>query len=258
MDLLYGRHPVLEALRAGRRRVHRVLVAAGAHGLDDLLREARQRQVPIATVDRRQLDRLLPGGHHQGLLAEADPFRYSRLQDLLGGPKPLVLVLDSLQDPQNFGTLLRTAQACGVDGVVIPEHRSVGVTPAVASASAGAVEHLRVARETNLSRAIESLKARNVWVYGLAVGAQRPYWQIDWSGASALAVGAEGPGLGRLVRESCDELVAIPMAAGAVQSLNASVAGSLVLYEAFLQRHRQPASDAPPPRTSPATPRPGS
>jgi 23S rRNA (guanosine2251-2'-O)-methyltransferase len=232
--------------------MHRVLVAAGAHGLDDLLREARTRHIAVEIVDRRQLDRLQPG-HHQGVLAEADPFRYTRLQDLLGAPRPLVLVLDSLQDPQNFGTLLRTAQACGVDGVVIPEHRSVGVTAAVVSASAGSVEHLRIARETNLSRAIESLKAKNVWVYGLAVDARRPYWDIDWTGASALVVGAEGPGLGRLVRESCDELVSIPMAAGAVQSLNASVAGSLVLYEAYRQR----ASDALPPRTSSATPRPG-
>jgi 23S rRNA (guanosine2251-2'-O)-methyltransferase len=253
MDLLYGRHPVLEALRAGRRKVHRVLIAHGARGLDDLLGEARSRHARIEIVDRRQLDRMLPGGHHQGVVAEVDPFRYTRLQDLLGGPRPLVLVLDSLQDPQNFGTLLRTAQACGVDGVVIPEHRSVGVTPAVVSASAGSVEHLKIARETNLSRAIESLKARNVWVYGLAVDAQRPYWQIDWSGACALVVGSEGPGLARLVREACDELISIPMASGAVQSLNASVAGSLVLYEAYRQR----ASDAPPPRTSSATPRPG-
>jgi 23S rRNA (guanosine2251-2'-O)-methyltransferase len=197
---------------------------------------------------------MLPGGHHQGVLAEVDPFRYARLTDLLGAPKPLVLVLDSLQDPQNFGTLLRTAQACGVDGVVIPEHRSVGVTPAVVSASAGSVEHLHIARETNLSRAIDALKARNVWVYGLAVEAHQPYWHVDWTTASALVVGAEGPGLGRLVRETCDELITIPMAAGAVQSLNASVAGSLVLYEAYRQR----ASGAPPPRTSSATPRPGS
>jgi 23S rRNA (guanosine2251-2'-O)-methyltransferase len=254
MDLLYGRHPILEVLRAARRRVHRVLVAHGTHGLDDLLREARSRKVPVETVDRRQLDRMLPGGHHQGALAEVDPFHYSRLSDLLGAPKPLVLVLDSLQDPQNFGTLLRPAQACGVDGVVIPEHRSVGVTPAVVSASAGSVEHLTIARETNLSRAIESLKAKNVWVYGLAVEAHQSYWHIDWTTPSALVVGAEGPGLGRLVRETCDELLTIPMASGAVQSLNASVAGSLVLYEAFRQR----ASAAPPPRTSSATPRPGS
>ena len=238
MDLLYGRHPVLEALRAGRRRVHRILVAQGAHALDDLLREARARKVPVETVERRQLDRMQPG-HHQGVLAEVSAYAYARLDDLLGSRRALILILDSLQDPQNFGTLLRTAQACGVDGVVIPGRRSVGVTPAVASASAGAVEHLTIARETNLSRAIQALKAKNVWVYGLAVEGQQPYWKIDWTTPSALVVGAEGPGLGRLVRESCDELIQIPMAPAAVQSLNASVAGSLVLYEAFRQRASQ-------------------
>jgi 23S rRNA (guanosine2251-2'-O)-methyltransferase len=250
MDLLYGRHPVLEALRAGRRRVHRLLIAQGAHGLDDLLREARSHKVPVETVERRRLG----PEHHQGVVAEVDPFRYARLDDLLDTPRPLLLVLDSLQDPQNFGTLLRTAQACGVTGVVIPEHRAVSVTPAVVSASAGSVEHLKIARETNLSRAIQTLKAKNVWVYGLTVDAQQAYWHIDWTGACALVVGSEGPGLGRLVRESCDDLLSIPMASGAVQSLNASVAGSLVLYEAFRQR----ASGAPPPRTSSTTPRPGS
>jgi 23S rRNA (guanosine2251-2'-O)-methyltransferase len=238
IELLYGRHPVSEALRARRRRVHRLLIAQGAHGLDELLRLAQQQKLPVETVERRQLEKLHPG-HHQGVLAEVEPFRYARLDDLLGQARPLLLVLDSLQDPQNFGTLLRTAQGCGIGGVLIPEHRAVGVTPAVASASAGAVEHLRVARETNLSRAIAALKARNVWVYGLAVEASRPYWEVDWTSASALVVGAEGPGLGRLVREACDELVKIPMAAGAVQSLNAAVAGSLVVYEAFRQRASQ-------------------
>jgi 23S rRNA (guanosine2251-2'-O)-methyltransferase len=237
-ESLYGRHPVLEALRAGRT-VHRLLVAQGAHGLDEFFLLARERNVPVSVVERRQLEMIHPG-HHQGVLAEVSPYRFARLEDLVSEPKkPLLLVLDSLQDPQNFGTLLRTAQACGVHGVVIPEHRSVGVTPAVASASAGAVEHLRVARETNLSRAIAALKARNVWVYGLSIDGARAYWEIDWTGSCALVVGSEGPGLGRLVRESCDELVRIPMAPEAVQSLNAAVAGSLVLYEAFLQRQRQ-------------------
>jgi 23S rRNA (guanosine2251-2'-O)-methyltransferase len=238
LDLLYGRRPIMEALRAGRRKVHRLLVAQGAHGLDDLLRLARQQQVPVSVVERRELEKLQPG-HHQGVMAEVSAYAYARLDDLLGNRRALILVLDSLQDPQNFGTLLRTAQACGVDGVVIPEHRAVGVTPAVASASAGAVEHLRIARETNLSRAVAALKARNVWVYGLAVEGQRLYWEIDWTGACALVVGSEGAGLGRLVREACDELVRIPMAPGAVQSLNAAVAGSLVLYEAFRQRAAQ-------------------
>jgi 23S rRNA (guanosine2251-2'-O)-methyltransferase len=147
-----------------------------------------------------------------------------------------LLVLDSLQDPQNFGTLLRTAQASGVHGVVLPEHRAVGVTPAVSNASAGAVEHLRVSRVTNLARTLKELKQRGVWVYGLAIGVGQPYFEVDLSGPLALVVGSEGAGLGRLVAESCDVLLDIPMAPDAIQSLNASVAGSLVVYEAFKQR----------------------
>jgi 23S rRNA (guanosine2251-2'-O)-methyltransferase len=149
-----------------------------------------------------------------------------------------LLVLDSLQDPQNFGTLLRTAQASGVHGVVLPEHRAVGVTPAVSNASAGAVEHLRVSRVTNLVRTLKELKQHGIWVYGLAIGAGQPYFEADLSGPLALVVGSEGGGLGRLVAESCDALLDIPMAPDAIQSLNASVAGSLVVYEAFKQRRQ--------------------
>jgi 23S rRNA (guanosine2251-2'-O)-methyltransferase len=229
-DLLYGRNAVTEALRAGRRTVHRVLVARGTHGVDSLARHPR-----TELVERRRLDDLLGHQHHQGVIAEVSTFPYDRLEDL---SLDLLLVLDSLQDPQNFGTLLRTAQACAVSGVVIPEHRAVHVTPAVSNASAGAIEHLRVARVTNLARTLTWLKERNVWVYGLAVEARAPFWSVDWTTPSALVVGSEGEGLGRLVRETCDALVEIPMAEGAVQSLNAAVAGSLVLYEALRQRQQ--------------------
>ena len=214
-----------------------MLIADGAHGLDNLVAEARRRRVPFEIHDRHELDRRA-GDHHQGVVAEAEPFGYTHPDALLASvAEPwLLLALDSLQDPQNFGTLLRTAQAVGTHGVLIPEHRAVGVTPAVSNASAGAVEHLRVARVTNLARSLGQLKTRGVWVYGLAVDAQADYWAVDLSGPLALVVGSEGSGLGRLVREACDVLVRIPTAEGAVQSLNASVAGSLVLYEAFRQR----------------------
>jgi 23S rRNA (guanosine2251-2'-O)-methyltransferase len=242
IDLLYGRNSVLEALRAGRS-IHRLLVASGAHGLDTLLDLGRARGIRIQMLERHELDRRA-GDHHQGVLAEAEPFEYAHPDDLLAraeerGEPPLLLALDSLQDPQNFGTLLRTAQACGTHGVLIPEHRAVEVTPAVSNASAGAVEHLLVARVTNLARSLGQLKPRGVWVYGLAVdAAQSSYWDADLSGPLALVVGSEGSGLGRLVRETCDALVHIPMAPNAVQSLNASVAGSLVLYEVLRQRHQ--------------------
>jgi 23S rRNA (guanosine2251-2'-O)-methyltransferase len=246
MDLLYGRNSVREALRAGRA-IRRLLIADGAHGLDNLMSEARQRRIVCEVADRRELDRRA-GDHHQGVIAEADPFTFAHLDELLNeadarAEHPFLLVLDSLQDPQNFGTLLRTALAVGVHGVVTPEHRAVSVTPAVSNASAGAVEHLKVARVTNLARTLNELKARGVWVYGLSVDAELSYWDVDLSGPLALVVGSEGSGLGRLVREACDVLVGIPMAPGAIQSLNASVAGSLVLYEAFKQgRRSEPSS----------------
>ncbi len=249
-DYLFGRNPVLEALRAGRV-VRRVLVATAAHGptLDLMLAEARRREVPVQLVDRARLDELTSSEHHQGVAAEVAPFKYATLEEILdraaaSDEPPLLLVLDSLQDPQNFGTLLRTAQAVGVHGVVLPEHRSVQVTPVVSKVSAGAVEHLAVARTTNLARGLRTLKERGVWIYGLTTDATQPFWSVDWNGPSALVVGAEGPGLGRLVRETCDVLVTIPMAPGAVQSLNAATAGSLVLYEAFRQRMGTPANPA--------------
>jgi 23S rRNA (guanosine2251-2'-O)-methyltransferase len=220
--------------------MRRLVIADTAHGLDDHIKEAHRRGIPVEFVDRRTLDRHA-GDHHQGIAAEADTFRYVHVDDMLREAQqqqqpPFLLVLDSLQDPQNFGTLLRTAQACGVHGVVLPEHRAVGVTPAVSNASAGAVEHLRVARVTNLARTLKELKQRGVWVYGLAIGVGQPYFEVDLSGPLALVVGSEGAGLGRLVAESCDVLLDIPMAPDAIQSLNASVAGSLVVYEAFKQR----------------------
>ncbi len=196
----------------------------------------------MGRVDRERFARMAgEARHHQGVLAEVAPFQYVRVEDLLAraevrGEPPLLLALDSLQDPQNFGTLLRTALATGTHGALIPEHRAVGVTPAVSKASAGAVERLAVARATNLPRALGQLKASGVWVYGLAVEGAQPFWDVDWRSPAAVVVGAEGPGLGRLVRETCDVLVHVPMVSEAVQSLNAAVAGSLVLYEAFRQR----------------------
>ena len=236
MEYLYGRNAVAEAFAAQRRRVTRLIAAESARGLEQHLTLAHGRNVAIDFVPHEHLDRLVQGAHHQGIAAEVSPFMYGRLEDLLAATNPLLLVLDSLQDPQNFGTLLRTAQATGLTGVIIPEHRAVSVTPAVSNASAGAVEHLLVARVTNLPRALAAMQTRNVWTYGLAVDAEQPYWQVDWRGGAAVVVGSEGAGLSRLVRERCDALVAIPMAPDAVQSLNAATAGSIVLYEAFRQR----------------------
>jgi 23S rRNA (guanosine2251-2'-O)-methyltransferase len=221
--------------------VSRLLLAGSAHGseLAGLRQLATEHGALVELVDRARLDALAGALHHQGVAAQVSPFPYRRLAELIEKQEqtaPLVLALDRLQDPQNLGTLLRTALATGVDGLLLPEHRSVDVTPAVVRASAGAVEHLSIARVTNLTRALSELKEHGLWVYGLDVHASQPFWEVDWRGPSVVVVGAEGAGLGQLVRSTCDVLVTVPMQADGPESLNAAVAGSLVLYEAFRQR----------------------
>jgi len=245
-ELLYGRNAVLEALRAGRRRVDYLAVARGAEArgtLAAILEEARRRQVAVRMVERQDLDRLAPG--HQGVALQASGYPYEELEALIAraSPRALFLLLDCLEDPQNVGTLLRTAEVVQVAGVVIPAHRAVGITPAVSNASAGAVEHLAVAMVGNLVQAMEALREAGVWLIGVE---DRPiaqvYDQVDWRGPVALLVGSEGRGMRRLVQESCDLLVRLPMA-GRIGSLNVAVAGSIVLYHAWRQRTREAAPE---------------
>jgi 23S rRNA (guanosine2251-2'-O)-methyltransferase len=243
-EMLYGRNPVYECLRAGRRQVFKLVVAEGGRKggtLSEAVTMARRRGVPVQTVDRRQLDHLGKGVRHQGVLAEVGEYPYVAMQDLLAwaverDEPPWLLLLDCLQDPQNLGTLLRTAEVVGVHGLVLPERRTVSVTPAVASASSGASEHARIVQVINLARAMKELQERGVWVVGLeAVAGATQVWQADLTGPLALVVGSEGQGMRRLVRETCDYLVDLPMR-GQINSLNAAVAGSVVLYEAARQR----------------------
>lgn len=242
MTLIWGRHPVDEALRAGRP-IDRVLIAEGVQptGLvADVVRLSAERGVRIQRVDRRALDRLSGGANHQGVIAEVAEYRYLALDDLVEAAQqapglPLLLALDSLEDPQNFGTLLRSADAVGANGIVIPLHRAVGVTAAVEKASAGAVEYLRIARVTNLSRALGDLKQRGYWIVGLDSAATTLYDQFAVDIPLVVVVGAEGRGLGRLVRDTCDLLIRLPMR-GHVASLNAAVAGSIVLYDVLRRR----------------------
>jgi len=248
-EWLYGRHAVEEALRAGRRKFHRVLLAE-APGSDkgsaarygDIERMARERRIPVENVPNQRLDALSRAGHHhQGVVAEASAFPYTPLQRAAemcreAGSEAIVLFLDSIQDPQNFGTLLRAAEAAGVTAVVMMERRQVEVTPAVSNASAGAVEHLEVCQVNNLARAIDTLKEAGLWVYALqAEPGATIYTSADLTGPLGLVVGSEGQGVGRLVRERCDGVIALPMR-GSVESLNAAVAGSIALYEALRQR----------------------
>ena len=242
-ELLYGRRAVIEALRAGRRHFYRLWLegdeGSRATGtLATIQEEALAHAVPVRFLRGGLFDKLRQEQvNTQGVALECDDYPYVDLEECLhaaklAGEPPLLLILDHLQDPQNLGTLIRTAETMGVHGVIMPDRRAVRVTPAVSNASAGAVEHLRVAQVTNLNRAIDELKKRHVWVAGLDSAATTPTLaQARLDGALALVVGSEGEGISRLTREKCDFLVRLPMH-GVVESLNAAVAGSIVLYAA--------------------------
>jgi 23S rRNA (guanosine2251-2'-O)-methyltransferase len=246
-DLLYGVNPLLEALRAGERIPAEIVVAEGARDerLRELIELARTRNVTVKRVPRTSIDRAVGNTHHQGVMARVAAARYADVDDLVSSigtrvgseSEPLVVVLDGVEDPRNLGAILRTAECAGVDGVFVPERRAAGLTDAVAKAAAGALEHVPVARATNLSRLIEELKERNVWVIGTVADASMSYTEWDWTRPSAVVLGGEGAGLHRLVSEHCDVLVNIPVR-GKIQSLNVSVAAGIVLYEALRQRSR--------------------
>ncbi len=243
LEIIYGRNAVYEALQAQRRRFESVLVAQGIQQKDTaarILSVAEERNIAVRPIPRAKLDELGPV-NHQGIAAQVTPYPYADTAGMFGlaaqrNEMPFLLLLDCLQDPQNLGTLLRTAEVVGVHGVVIPGRRAAEVTPAVSNASAGAVEHLLVAQVTNLVRAMEELKERGVWIAGLEhLPEAQDYHEVQLDMPLALVVGSEGSGLRRLVRERCDLWVKLPMR-GKVKSLNASVAGSIVLYEAWRQR----------------------
>jgi len=245
-ETIYGRNSVCECLLAGRRRVYKVFLARGVKERDlvaEIVALAQKAKVVIERVERATLDRI-GAVNHQGVAAEVSAYPYTHLGEILTPAErrnepPFLLLLDCLEDPQNLGTLLRTAEVVGVHGVVIPKRRAVGVTPAVANASAGATEHLQVTRVTNLARVIGELKEKGVWVVGLEDLPQaRLYSQFDLSGPLALVVGSEGRGMRRLVLECCDVVLRLPMR-GHIGSLNAAVAGSIALYEAWRQREGQ-------------------
>ena len=243
-EILYGRQPVRETLRAGRRQVYKLLLAEAIKPtgiVGEILALAQQANIPVVRVHRRELDKLGGEVNHQGLAAEVSGYPYVALEEMVqaakeSGSPPFLLLLDHIQDPQNLGSLLRTAEAVGVDGVVIPDRRAAGVTPAAVRASAGAAEHARVAQITNLVQTMVGLKAEGIWLAGLEAtpGAQL-YTEADLSGPLGVVIGSEGQGLARLVRETCDYLIRVPML-GQVGSLNAAVAGAIAVYEARRQR----------------------
>lgn len=243
-EWIIGRNPVMEVLQAKRRQVFRLLFAAGLEDkgrILELRKMAQARKIPIETVPREKINAL--GENPQGVAAEVSGYPYVALNDILDNASRknedlFVLVLDVIQNPQNLGTLLRSAEAAGIHGVIIPQHRSAEITTAVVSASSGASEHMLVA-QGNLVQAIEEFKKTGAWVVGLEGGeAAQPVDQIPLTGPIVLVVGNEGEGMRQLVRDSCDFLLALPMN-GHIESLNAAVAGSIVIYLTLLEREKK-------------------
>jgi 23S rRNA (guanosine2251-2'-O)-methyltransferase len=235
--LIYGINPVIEALKA--KRVTRLRVSGRSdRRIDEIVQLAARQKVPLDRVDVQTLERAAKGALHQGVVADVEDAGDHSVQDLVDG-LPIVVVLDGIEDPHNVGAILRTCDAAGVTGVIRQERHSAALDGIVGKASAGALAHVRIATVVNIARAVEELKAANVWTIGLAADAPDPYTDVDWTLPSAVVLGAEGTGLRRLVAERCDRLVRIPMR-GAVDSLNVSVAAAVVLYEVIRQRGEKP------------------
>lgn len=243
-DLLYGLHAVREALKAGTRPLQRVLVTRTDKQFADLVQLARAHQVPVHVTPSASLDRMVPGGKHQGAVAVAAAKSYQTEEAILAraaaqNEPPLLVILDGVEDPHNLGAVLRTAEGAGVHGVFIPERRAAGLTSVVAKVSAGAVDHIPVARVTNLSRLIDTLKEMGIWIYGIEPTAAKVYTDIDLRGPIGLVFGGEGKGLRQGVLQHCDERVRIPMK-GRVESLNVSASAAVMLFEAVRQRSLSP------------------
>ena len=239
--ILEGRNAVQEAIRSGRT-VDKVFIAAGDtdSNLARLATLAKQAGAVVTPVDRRRLDQMSLTHAHQGIIAQVAAHTYATLEDMLAlaasrNEPPLIVVCDELSDPHNLGAILRSAECAGAHGVVIPKRRSVGLTAVVAKTAAGAVEHMAVARVSNLTAAIEQLKKAGVWVYGTDAAGKTDLYHADFRGPAAIVIGSEGYGMSRLVAERCDVLLSIPMK-GQINSLNASAAAAVLLYEAVRQR----------------------
>ena len=250
-DLIIGRNSCMEAMRAGRKiRSLTLLDQQGRKSsgkgnkspgdpLAELAKEAKKLGIPVEFADRAEMDRIASGGNHQGAIARADAYSYSSIDEIVAfarkkGEAPFIILLDGIEDPHNLGAIIRTAECAGAHGIVIPRNRAAQINETVHRTSAGAAEHVRCARVTNLARAIEELKEQGIWVYACDMG-ESLFWDVDLGGAVAIVIGSEGKGVGRLVREKCDGVISMPLA-GKVNSLNASNAAALAMYEVVRQR----------------------
>lgn len=243
-DQIEGRNSVLELLESGKD-VNKIFVTRGEkHGsINKILGIAKERKIIVVEKDKKQMDEMAQEENYQGVIAIVPPFEYVEISDILEVAKernedPFVIVLDGIEDPHNLGSIIRTAETAGVHGVIIPKRRAASVNSTVNKASAGAVEHMKIARVTNISDAIEELKQAGLWVCGTAVDTNKYYYNQDLTGPLAIVIGNEGKGIGEKVKKNCDFLVKIPMK-GKVQSLNASVSTGIVVYEAVKQRIRK-------------------
>jgi len=240
-DMIIGRNPVIEAIKTGRS-IDKILVRSGAPegSLKKIIALAKSMKITVAETDRRKMDTLCEGENHQGVIAYVSAYEYASTDDILAaarakGEAPFVVICDRITDPHNLGAVLRTARATGVHGVIIPKHESVSLNATVAKVAAGAAEVVPVARVTNLAKTIDLLKEEGLWITGADAAGDRVLWEADFDGAVGLVVGSEGTGMSRLITEKCDFLVGIPMKGGC-ESLNASVAASLMMYEVARRR----------------------
>ena len=240
-NIIEGRNPVIEALRSGRD-IEKILISKGNKegSIKKIMAMAKENRVFVQYVDKNKINQISTSGAHQGVIAYVAAYRYHELEEILDAARSkeediILIILDEITDPHNLGSIIRTADAVGVHGVIIPKRRSVGLTAAVAKTSAGAIEYVPVTRVTNLSRTIDYLKEQGIWVVGADMDGEKLHYDSDLAGNIAFIIGSEGKGISRLVKEKCDFLVKLPMM-GRVSSLNASVAASILMYEALRQR----------------------
>ncbi|MCA1061643.1 23S rRNA (guanosine(2251)-2'-O)-methyltransferase RlmB [Rossellomorea aquimaris] len=240
-DFIGGRNPVMEALRSGRD-INKIWIAEGSQkgSIQQIVGLAKESNVMVQYVPKKKIEQMV-SENHQGVVASVAAYQYAEIDDIFhraeqSGEDPFILILDELEDPHNLGSIMRTADAAGAHGIIIPKRRAVGLTSTVAKASTGAIEHIPVARVTNLSRAVDELKERGVWVAGTDAKGKQDFRQLDGTLPIGLIIGSEGKGMSRILRDKCDFLVQLPMI-GHVTSLNASVAASILMYEVYRKRH---------------------
>lgn len=240
-DLIIGRNAVMEALK-NDKTIEALYLSNGSRegSINQIINLAKKNKIVIKEADKKKLDSMSAGMVHQGVIAKITPYKYFEVKDILDdakkkGEAPFIIILDELEDPHNLGSIIRTAETCGVHGIIIPKRRNVGVTPTVYKSSVGAVEHVKIAKVTNINNTIDELKEQGIWVYGADIEGREYSYEVDFSGPCALIIGSEGRGISKLTLKKCDKLVRIPMI-GKINSLNASVAGGIMMYEVLKGR----------------------